>query len=104
MKSIVKCIMYFVIGYDSRIHTVYSFVDYIIIYGKSKYFLYYQYSDAIEEFKRPLSDQAVNACCSCERLLRKKSVTEAKNLDSDVWNNLLDYIRENNPVALNKVM
>ena len=37
-------------------------------------------------------------------LLRKKSVTEAKNLDSDVWNNLLDYIRENNPVALNKVM
>ena len=51
-----------------------------------------------------MSDQAVNACCSCERLLRKKSVTEAKNLDSDVWNNLLDYIRENNPVALNKVM
>ena len=28
----------------------------------------------------------------------------AKNLDSDVWNNLLDYIRENNSVALNKVM
>ena len=66
--------------------------------------LYFQYSDAIDEFKRALSDQAVNACCSCERLLRKKSVTEAKNLDSDVWNNLLDYIRENNPVALNKVM
>ena len=65
--------------------------------------LYFQYSDAIDEFKRALSDQAVNACCSCERLLRKKSVTEAKNLDSDVWNNLLDYIRENNPVALNKV-
>ena len=54
--------------------------------------------------REPLSDQAVNACCSCERLLRKKSVTEAKNLDSDVWNNLLDYLRENNPVALNKVM
>ena len=66
--------------------------------------LYFQYSDAMDEFKRALSDQAVNACCSCERLLRKKSVTEAKNLDSDVWNNLLDYIRENNPVALNKVM
>ena len=46
--------------------------------------LYFQYSDAIDEFKRALSDQAVNACCSCERLLRKKSVTEAKNLDSDV--------------------
>ena len=66
--------------------------------------LYFQYSDAIDEFKRALSDQAANACCSCERLLRKKSVTETKNLDSDVWNNLLDYIRENNPVALNKVI
>ena len=57
--------------------------------------LYFQYSDAIDEFKRALSDQAVNVCCSCERLLRIKSLTEAKNLD---------YIRENNPVALNKVM
>uniref|UniRef100_A0A1X7VCQ4 Uncharacterized protein n=1 Tax=Amphimedon queenslandica TaxID=400682 RepID=A0A1X7VCQ4_AMPQE len=66
--------------------------------------LYFQYSDAIDEFKKALSDQAVNACCSCERLLRKKSVTEAKNLDSDVWNILLDYIRENDPTALNKVM
>ena len=28
--------------------------------------LYFQYSDAIDEFKRALSDQAVNACCSCE--------------------------------------
>ena len=63
--------------------------------------LYFQYSDAMDEFKTALSDQAVNACCSCERLLRKTSVTEAKNLDR---NNLLDYIRENNPVALNKVM
>ena len=54
--------------------------------------LYFQYSDAIDEFKKALSDQAVNVCCSCERLLRKKSVTEAKNIDSNVWNNLLDYI------------
>ena len=64
--------------------------------------MYFQYSDAIDEFRRALSDQAVNACCSCERLLRKKSVTEAKNLDSDVWNNLLNYIRQTNPVTLNK--
>ena len=35
--------------------------------------LYFQYSDAIDEFKRALSDQAVDACCSCERLVRKKS-------------------------------
>ena len=35
--------------------------------------LYFQYCDAIDKFKRALSDQAVNACCSCERLLRKKS-------------------------------
>uniref|UniRef100_A0A1X7TVM3 DUF6570 domain-containing protein n=1 Tax=Amphimedon queenslandica TaxID=400682 RepID=A0A1X7TVM3_AMPQE len=66
--------------------------------------LYFQYSDAIDEFKKALSDQAFNVCCSCERLLRKKSVTEAKNLDSDVWNIPLHYIRENDPTALNKVM
>uniref|UniRef100_A0A1X7UCH6 Uncharacterized protein n=1 Tax=Amphimedon queenslandica TaxID=400682 RepID=A0A1X7UCH6_AMPQE len=60
------------------------------------------YSDAIDEFKKALSDQAVIACCSCEKLLITKSVTEAKNLDSDVWNILLDYIRENDPTALNK--
>uniref|UniRef100_A0A1X7VXH8 Uncharacterized protein n=1 Tax=Amphimedon queenslandica TaxID=400682 RepID=A0A1X7VXH8_AMPQE len=52
---------------------------------------------------KALSDQAVNAC-SCERLLRKKCVTEAKNLDSNVWNILLDVITESNPTALNKVM
>uniref|UniRef100_A0A1X7U8X3 Uncharacterized protein n=1 Tax=Amphimedon queenslandica TaxID=400682 RepID=A0A1X7U8X3_AMPQE len=57
------------------------------------------YSDAIDEFKKALSDQAVNACCICERLLRKKSVTEAKNLDSNVWIILLDYIRENDLTA-----
>uniref|UniRef100_A0A1X7UC78 Uncharacterized protein n=1 Tax=Amphimedon queenslandica TaxID=400682 RepID=A0A1X7UC78_AMPQE len=34
--------------------------------------LYFQYSNAIDEFKKALSDQAVNACCSCESLLRKK--------------------------------
>uniref|UniRef100_A0A1X7TX71 Uncharacterized protein n=1 Tax=Amphimedon queenslandica TaxID=400682 RepID=A0A1X7TX71_AMPQE len=60
------------------------------------------YSDAIDECIKALSHQAVNACCSCERLLRKKSVTEAKNLHSDVWNILLDYIRDNDPTALNK--
>ena len=54
------------------------------------------YSNAIDEYKKALSDQAVDVCCSCERLLKKKSVTEAKNLDSDVWNILLGYIRENN--------
>uniref|UniRef100_A0A1X7UF12 DUF6570 domain-containing protein n=1 Tax=Amphimedon queenslandica TaxID=400682 RepID=A0A1X7UF12_AMPQE len=66
--------------------------------------LYFQYSDAIDEFNKALSDEAVNACFSCERLLRKKSVTEAKNLDSDVCNILLDYITENDPTELNKVM
>ena len=59
--------------------------------------LYFQYSDAIDEF-------CLIRLSMHERLLQKKSVTEAKNLDSDVWNNLLDYITENNPVALNKVM
>uniref|UniRef100_A0A1X7V7T3 Uncharacterized protein n=1 Tax=Amphimedon queenslandica TaxID=400682 RepID=A0A1X7V7T3_AMPQE len=29
--------------------------------------LYFQYSNAIHEFKKGLSDQAVNVCCSCQR-------------------------------------
>uniref|UniRef100_A0A1X7SNG5 Uncharacterized protein n=1 Tax=Amphimedon queenslandica TaxID=400682 RepID=A0A1X7SNG5_AMPQE len=66
--------------------------------------LYFQYSDAIDEFKEALSDQAVIACCSCGRLLKNKSVPKAKNFDSDVWNILLEYIRENDPMASNKVM
>uniref|UniRef100_A0A1X7U5U2 Uncharacterized protein n=1 Tax=Amphimedon queenslandica TaxID=400682 RepID=A0A1X7U5U2_AMPQE len=59
---------------------------------------------AIDDFKKALSDQAVNACCSCEKFLRRKPVTEVKNLDSHVWNILLDYIRKNDPTAINKVM
>uniref|UniRef100_A0A1X7STS8 Uncharacterized protein n=1 Tax=Amphimedon queenslandica TaxID=400682 RepID=A0A1X7STS8_AMPQE len=33
--------------------------------------LYFQSSDAIYEFKKALSDQAVNACCSCETYKKK---------------------------------
>uniref|UniRef100_A0A1X7U3N8 Uncharacterized protein n=1 Tax=Amphimedon queenslandica TaxID=400682 RepID=A0A1X7U3N8_AMPQE len=40
--------------------------------------LYFKYSDAIDEFKKALSNQAVNACCSCERLLRERVSLQLK--------------------------
>uniref|UniRef100_A0A1X7V374 Uncharacterized protein n=1 Tax=Amphimedon queenslandica TaxID=400682 RepID=A0A1X7V374_AMPQE len=40
--------------------------------------LYFQYSDAIDDFKKALSDQAVIACCSCVHsvvdLLQKNNI------------------------------
>ena len=43
--------------------------------------LYFQYANAIEEFKAAVTDQATYECISCERLLRKKFVTQAKKND-----------------------
>ena len=40
--------------------------------------LYFQYVTAIEEFKAAVTDQATYECISCERLLQRKSVTQAK--------------------------
>ena len=46
--------------------------------------LYFQYATAIEEFKAAVTDQATYECISCERLLRRKFVTQAKNMKGSV--------------------
>ena len=67
--------------------------------------LYFQYANAIEEFKAAVTDQATYECISCERLLRRKSVTQAKNMKGSVWNRLLSFKLLNDPSSLqNKVL
>ena len=53
--------------------------------------LYFQYATAIEEFKAAVTDQATYECISCERLLRRKSVTQVKNMKGSVWNRLMSF-------------
>ena len=67
--------------------------------------LYFQYANAIEEFKAAVTDQATNECISCERQLRRKSVTQAKNMKGSVWNRLMSFKLLNDPSSLqNKVL
>ena len=66
--------------------------------------LYFQYANAIEEFKAAVTDQATYECISCERLLRRKSVMQAKNMQGNVWNRL-SFKLLNDPSSLqNKVL
>ena len=53
--------------------------------------LYFQYANAIEELKATLTDQETYECISCESLLLRKSVTQAKNMKSSVWNRLMSF-------------
>ena len=67
--------------------------------------LYFQYANAIEEFKAAVTDQATYECISCERLLRRKSVMQAKSMKGSVWNRLMSFKLLNDPLSLqNKVM
>ena len=63
--------------------------------------LYFQYANAIEEFKAAVTYE----CISCERLLWRKSVTQAKNMKGSVWNRLMSFKLLNDPLSLqNKVL
>ena len=67
--------------------------------------LYFQYPTAIEGFKAAVTDQATYECISCERLLRRKSETQAKNMKGSVWNRLMSFKLINDPSSLqNKVL
>ena len=67
--------------------------------------LYFQYANAIEEFKAAMTDQANYECISCERLLQRKSVTQAKNMKGSAWNRLMSFKLLNDPLSLqNKVL
>ena len=67
--------------------------------------LYFQYANAIEDFKAAVTDQATYECISCDRLLHRISVTKAKNMKGSVWNRLLSFKLLNDPSPLeNKVL
>ena len=67
--------------------------------------LYFQYANAIEKFKAAVTDQATYECISCERLLQRKPLTEAKNMKGNVWNRLMSFKLLNDPSSLrNKVL
>ena len=67
--------------------------------------LYFQYANAIEEFKAAMTGQATYECIRCERLLRRKSVTQAKIMKGNVWNRLMSFKLLNNLSSLqNKVL
>ena len=59
--------------------------------------LHCQYANAIEEFKATMTDQATYECISCERLLRRNSVTQAKNMNGSVSNRLMSFKLINDP-------
>ena len=62
-------------------------------------------ANAIKEFKAAVTDQATYECISCKRLLRRKSVMQAKNMKGSVWNRLMSFKLLNDPSSLqNKVL
>ena len=51
------------------------------------------------------SNELQQMCISCERLLQRKSVTQAKNMKGSVWNRLMSFKLLNDPSSLyNKVL
>ena len=56
-----------------------------------------RHAEIITKFEQELSDDPVHACCSCERLFQRKSVTSMKNCDikftSSMWKKLKDYLQ-----------
>ena len=59
----------------------------------------------LKNFKAAVTDQATYECISCERLLRRKSVMQAKNMKGSVWNRLMSFKLLNDPSSLqNKVL
>ncbi len=61
----------------------------------------------ITQLEKEIDDFPDNACCSCERLHQRKSVTRVTltdELSSDVWPRLKNLILERNPDAAEKVL
>ena len=61
----------------------------------------------ISDLEKEIDDDPEHACCSCERLHQRKSVTKVKlsdNLGSKVWPALKAFIVEQNPDANEQVL
>ena len=66
--------------------------------------VYLQYANAIEEFNAAVTDQATYELISCERLLRRKSVMQAKSMKGSVWNTLMSFKLLSDPSSLQNIV
>ena len=65
------------------------------------------HAQVISDLEKEIDDDPEHACCSCERLHQRKSVTGVKlsdNLGSKVWSDLKAFILEHNPNANEQVL
>ena len=65
------------------------------------------HAQVISDLEKEIDDDPEHACCSCERLHQRKSVTKVKlsdNLGSKVWPALKAFIVEQNPDANYRVL
>ena len=66
-----------------------------------------KHAQVISDLEKEIDDDPEHACCSCERLHQRKSVTRVKlsdNLGTEVWPALKAYISEQNPRAAHRVL
>ena len=69
--------------------------------------LLFTHAQLIARLEKEIDDFPELACCSCERLHQRKSVTRVKlsdNLSSEVWPALKSYVLQQNPNAGNEVL
>ena len=65
------------------------------------------HAHVIADFEKEVDDDPEHACCSCERLHQRKSVTRVRlsdNLGSSIWPALKAFILERNPDANDQVL
>ena len=61
----------------------------------------------ISKLEKEIDDDPEHACCSCERLHQRKTVTRVKlsdNLGTKVWPKLKSFLLEQNPTANEQVL
>lgn len=69
--------------------------------------LLFTHAQLIARLEKEIDDFPELACCSCERLHQRKSVTRVKlsdNLSSEVWPALKSYVLQQNPNAGEEVL
>ena len=66
-----------------------------------------RYAKLIHDFQKEIDDHPLHACCSCERLCQRKSVTRVTlhdSLGAVVWPRLQKFILDHNPAAEHDIL
>ena len=69
---------------------------------KLESYLQIHHAKLIDDLQKQIDDYPLNACCSCERLFQRRSVTAITlndDLGSDVWSTLKNFILQHDPLA-----